>query len=92
MSYLCTKVYSRLHNSIVTLPNHKVIHAHFYGDIHLDQDLILKDMLFLSGFKFNLVPMSSLTLDSYIVLFISHGGFVIDNMISKRKIDKGKRR
>ena len=80
-----------LKNSTVTLPNHTVISVHFYGDVKLNDDLVLKDVLFVSGFKFNLVSVSALTVNSDIVLLFSHAGFLIQDTSTKRMIGKGDR-
>ena len=63
-----------LHNSTVTLPNHTVIPVFSYGDIMLNENLMLKNVLLVPDFKFNLILVSYLTLGSSI-----HVNFSDDN-------------
>ena len=52
-----------LWNSMVTLPNNQIIAVSFCGDIQLSPKLLLKDVLFVPQFHFNLISISALTTD-----------------------------
>lgn len=51
-------------NSSDMLPDNSSISVHFSSDIHLSSNLILKDVLYVPTFKFNLLSISALTRDS----------------------------
>ena len=81
----------KMENSIVTLPNHTIIPILFCGDIKLGEKLILKDVLYIPGFKFNLLSDSALTTNSSLVVLFSDPDFVIQDLRIKETIGKGKR-
>ena len=64
---------------------------HFCRDVQVHKGLILRDVLFVPGFKSNLVSVSTLTIDLDLVLLFSNDGFVIQDMSSKMMIGKVKR-
>ena len=80
-----------LQYSTITLPNHTIIQVHFCGDVQVHKGIVLRDVLFVPGFKFNLVSVSALTINSDLVLLFLNDGFVIQDMSSKMMIGKGKR-
>lgn len=47
------------HQGVVTvcLPDGSVKHVEFSGDVHLSSDIILKDVLYMSSFKYNLLSV-----------------------------------
>ena len=80
-----------LHNSMVTLPNHTSLPASFSGDVMINDCLILRDVLFVPGFKFNLIYVSALSLNSSLVVLFSDDGFPIQVINNKKMIGKGRR-
>lgn len=54
-------------------------------------DLILKDVLLVPGFKFNLISASSLTLNPSIVVYFPHSGDKIQDTKANKMIGKGDR-
>ena len=50
-------------NSMVTLPNNDQIAVTLCGDIKLSSKLLLRNVLFVSKFQFNLISISALTTD-----------------------------
>lgn len=78
-----------LQNSISTLHNHLLILVHHYGDIIVSENLVLKDVLLVSDFKFNLISIHCLTQDPNIVISFSHILFDIQDISMKKMIDKG---
>ncbi|KAA8523936.1 hypothetical protein F0562_010359 [Nyssa sinensis] len=58
-----------IHHTIVTLPNHSQILVHFAGDVKLHSDLVLKDVLFVPQFKFNLISVSALVTGSGLTIW-----------------------
>ena len=57
-----------IHNSTIHLLNNTCILVHMCGDVKLGAKLILKDVLFLPQFRFNLIPISALTHDSLLIV------------------------
>ncbi|PON54445.1 hypothetical protein PanWU01x14_195240 [Parasponia andersonii] len=53
-----------IQNSTATLPNHTQILVSLYGDVKLSRVLVLKNVFFVSQFKFNLISMNAFTKDS----------------------------
>ena len=80
-----------IHNSTVTLPNHSTILVLFFGDITLKATLILKNVLYVLGFKFNLISIGTLTLNSHFVVSFSDVDFFIKDISSRKTIGKGRR-
>ena len=59
-------------NSTVTLPNNASIPIRLYGDVQIVSNFILKDVLFIPQFNYNLISVSSLTTTSGLtVIFFS---------------------
>lgn len=79
-----------INNSFVTLPDHTPILVHFSGDIKLNSRIILKDVLFVPHFKFNLISVSALTKDSQLTVDFLPDCFLIQDLTNKRMIGKGK--
>ncbi|KAK0588496.1 hypothetical protein LWI29_001655 [Acer saccharum] len=80
-----------IHNSTVTSPNHTRIPINFSGDVRLSSMLILKDVLFVPQFKFNLLSVSALTNGSQLTVNFLHNCFIIQDLSSKRMIGKGEK-
>ncbi|XP_031259419.1 uncharacterized protein LOC116117549 [Pistacia vera] len=49
-----------IHHTTITLLNHSQILVHFAGDVKLHSDLVLKDVLYVPQFKFNLISVNAL--------------------------------
>ena len=70
-----------LHNSMVTLPNHTSLPASFSGDVMINDYLILRDALYMPGFKFNLDRLCQCSYSQPVPcgfvfrLWISHPGY-----------------
>ncbi|KAJ0097721.1 hypothetical protein Patl1_29149 [Pistacia atlantica] len=76
-----------IHHTIVTLPNHSQILVHFAGDVKLHSDLVLKDVLFVPQFKFNLISPCFSNWISYKSFLPDY--FVIQDLSTKRMIGRG---
>ncbi|KAA8531071.1 hypothetical protein F0562_005780 [Nyssa sinensis] len=85
---LAAITYSAGH-STVTLPNHTQIVVAFSGDIKLCDNLILKDVLYVPQFKFNLMSVSALTKGSQFTVNFFLDCFIIQEINSKKMISKG---
>ena len=77
-----------IQNSSVT---HTTILVHYSGDIILNPDLTLKEVLFVPQFHFNLISISGFTNAIHLMLDFFPNYFIIQEIHSKRMIDKGKK-
>ena len=94
--HICSNIYAfvsikSIHNTIVTLPDHTSIPIHFCGDVRINSALLLKDVLFIPQFKFNLISVSFLTLTSPLTVHFFPDQFVIQDLPCKKMIGKGNR-
>ncbi|XP_031280999.1 uncharacterized protein LOC116139474 [Pistacia vera] len=78
-----------IHHTTVTLPNHSQILVHFASDVKLHSDLVLKDVLFVPQFKFNLISVSALVIGSALTVSFLPNCFVIQDLSTKRMIGRG---
>ncbi|KAL5556239.1 hypothetical protein UlMin_038475 [Ulmus minor] len=78
-----------IHHTTVTLPNHSQILVHFVGDVKLHSDLVLKDVLFVPQFKFNLISVSALVTGSGLTVSFLPDCFVIQDLSTKKMIGRG---
>ncbi|KAJ0078062.1 hypothetical protein Patl1_37338 [Pistacia atlantica] len=78
-----------IHHTTVTLPNHSQILVHFASDVKLHSDLVLKDVLFVPQFKFNLISVSALVTGSALTVSFLPDCFVIQDLSTKRMIGRG---
>ena len=62
---------------MVTLPNNQRIAISLCGDIHLSAKLLLKNVLFVPQFHFNLIFISALTIDCQLTVHFFPDYFVI---------------
>ena len=60
----------------------------FLWDIKLSETLILNDVLYIPGFKFNLLSVSALTTNSSLLVLCSDADFVIQDLRMKETIGK----
>ena len=72
----------------VTLPNKIIIPVHFSGDIQLAKDLVLRDVLYVPEFHFNLISVSAFAANTDLPIIFSSRHFTIQNHSSKM-IGKG---
>ena len=76
--------HTTVHNFFVTLPDYTRIPVHSIGSVHLTPNLILHDVLYVPGFKVNLISISALLSNtSYNATFTDNSCFVQDNLTSK---------
>lgn len=75
--------------SNVPLPNHKQISVKLDSDVKLGPKLILRDVLFLPQFNFNILLVSALTAGSQLALNFFHDGFIIQEAKTKKMIGNG---
>ncbi|KAK6162879.1 hypothetical protein DH2020_002720 [Rehmannia glutinosa] len=59
-----------INHSSVTLPNHDSIRASFSGDVLLGGIVLLRDVLYLPQFKFNLLSVSSMATANNLISFL----------------------
>ena len=78
-------------NSTITLPNNTSISVCLYGDIQLTSDLILKDVLFVPQFSYNLIFTSAFTATSGLIVIFFPDHFLIQDHHNTKTIGKGKR-
>ena len=76
-------------NSTVSLPNNTKIHVHLYGDIQLAPHFILKNVLFVPQFSFNLISVSAFAFDSSLIVTFSHDHFLIQDPHNSTMISRG---
>ena len=79
-------------NTSVTLPNSARICVGFSGDVMLSPSLILKDVLFVPQFNFNLISISCLINDNLmprIMVTFLDDKFILQDAATKRMIGKG---
>lgn len=78
-------------HSAVSLPNNSSIPVRLYGDVNLNSQLILKDVLFVPQFHSSLLSVSTLIAASppTVTFFPNH--FTIQDSINKKMIGKGDR-
>ena len=62
------------------------------GDIQISSNLILKNVLFVSQFHFNLLSVSALVVDSNLIVSFFPDYFLIQDQQNKKMIGKGDRR
>ncbi|KAL2250124.1 UNVERIFIED_CONTAM: Retrovirus-related Pol polyprotein from transposon RE2 [Sesamum indicum] len=76
----CFKTFHALNNDIsVKLPNGSSQHVKFVGEVHINEDLTLKHVLYVPAFKHNLLSVSRLCKDDhYNVHFTNHTCIVQD--------------
>ncbi|KAL5540434.1 hypothetical protein UlMin_044950 [Ulmus minor] len=87
-AFICMR---SIQNSTVTLPNHTRIPVSLSGDIRLSSILILKDVLFVPQFKFNLLSVSAFTNDSQLTVSFLPDHFIIQDLNNKKMIGKGEK-
>lgn len=58
-SYSCIKD----HGSTITIPNGKQVYVTYHGVIHLNNDIVLEDVLYVPDFKFNLISIPKICPD-----------------------------
>ena len=63
-------------NFTVTLPNNDSIAFRLYGDVRIASHFILKDVLFVPQFKYNLISISSFTATSGLTVIFFPGHFL----------------
>ncbi|KAI9162142.1 hypothetical protein LWI28_024264 [Acer negundo] len=73
-------------NSIITLPNHTKIPVSLAGDVQINTPLILKDVLFVPAFKFNLLSVSALTFGTKLTVQFISDHFEIQELCSQKMI------
>ena len=78
-----------IQNSAITLPKHTQIAVAFSGDIKLCAGLVLKDVLYVLQFKFNVLYVSALTRGSHLTVNFLPDCFVIQEINNKKMIGKG---
>ncbi|XP_068655247.1 uncharacterized protein [Aristolochia californica] len=76
-------------HTTVTLPDNSYLLVRFAGDIKLHSHLILKDILFVPQFKFNLISVSALVTASALTVSFFPDCFVIQDLSTQRTIGKG---
>ena len=78
-----------IHHSTVTLPNHTSIPVSYSGDIIISHDLILKDVLYVPQFHFNLISVSAIAKTINLIFHFFPDCFTIKETQSQRMIGKG---
>lgn len=78
-------------NSSVMLPDNSCISVKLSGDIRLSSTVVLKDVLYVSFFKFNLLSISKLAQDSRISISFSLDYFTFQDFSHKKMIGRGRR-
>ena len=73
-------------NSTVNLPNNSKILVRLYGDVQLAPHLLLKDVLFVPQFTYNLISVTALTIASSLTITFFHDHFLIQELHSSKMI------
>ena len=73
----------------VTLPNHTSIVVTLAGDVRLSSTLVLKDVLFIPDFRFNLLSVSALLTGRDLTITFQPDRFEIQDPMSRKTIGKG---
>lgn len=76
----------KVYNTKVKLPNQMLIQVHFMGNIQLNGNLILKDVLYVPQFELNIISVTSLTQDKITMVGLYYDHAIIQQM-SSNKID-----
>ena len=71
---------------MVTLPNRISLPVLFSRDITVSETLFLKEVLYVSDFKFYLISVSAFTINSPLALLFVNDGFIIREMSRERMI------
>ena len=79
-----------LKNSTVTLPNSIVIPVHFIGDVQLNSNLVLYNVLYVPSFKFNLISVSAITKESHVTISFFPYYFLIQDINLLKMIGRGR--
>lgn len=82
---------STSHGSKVTSPDQTSFPVLFIGDVKINHNLYLTDVLYVPQFRFNLLSVSALTTSSPTTFTFSCDHFIIQNSTQKRLIGKGER-
>ncbi|WVY97979.1 hypothetical protein V8G54_030130, partial [Vigna mungo] len=70
----------------ITLPNGKIIHAHYKGTVRLNTKIYLSNVLYVSDFSFNLIYVSQLIATLNCQLIFSLSGCIVQDIQSQEKI------
>lgn len=77
-------------NSSVTLPDNSFISVKLSGDIRLSSTVVLKDVLYVPVFKFNLLSISKLAQDSRLSISFYLDYFTLQDFSHKTMIGRGR--
>ena len=75
-------------NFVVSFPDNSRIPIRLYGDIQLAPHLLLKDVLFVPQFTYNLISVTTLTAASPLTIVFFHDHFLIQELHSSKMIGK----
>ncbi|KAK6157858.1 hypothetical protein DH2020_012106 [Rehmannia glutinosa] len=76
-------------NASVILPNDMTVEACYSGDVQLSPWIVLKDVLYLPRFKFNLLAVSALLHHTGYMIKFDENQFIIQDNQSQKMIGKG---
>lgn len=74
---------------MVTLPNNTCIPVRLHGDLRINSQLILKDVLLVPQFHINLISVSALTAISPLTISFFADHFIIQDSTNQKMIGKG---
>lgn len=91
--HVCSNSLKHILNYIVTLPNNIRTPANLCGDVKLGPQLIIRDVLFVLQFQFNLISVTALTTSGQLNVHFFPDYFVLqdlrhqDNDWGKKNVD-----
>lgn len=77
--------------SVVTLPNHMHIDVNKCGDVKINDNIILRDVLFVPEFKFNLFSVGSFITNPEMMIRFFYDRFLIQDIYLRKTIGRGRR-
>lgn len=73
-------------NTSVTLPDQKKFSVGYVGDVYIDDDLLLRNVLYIPAFSYNLLSVSALLKDSRFSINFSNTGCCLQDKLRMRTI------
>ena len=94
--HMCNSIHSFLHlkdlsgHNHYTIPNGTIVRVTMAGDVKLHDDIILKNVLYVPQFRFNLISVQRLCHDNNVSLLFTHNMCMIQAPSMTRPMSLGK--
>nr|KYP33949.1 Retrovirus-related Pol polyprotein from transposon TNT 1-94 [Cajanus cajan] len=83
------KTYKIIKNRHVTLPNQSHIPVCGIGTVYLDQDIVLKDVIYVPQFQYNLLSINCLLKHNSLSLLFISNKFILQDILHNKMIGAG---